>query len=83
MLPGRKQLSSEEPLTRLPLLFILPLKKMLPSGCRFRVLHHASMSNMGLQLADYCNWAIFRKWESGDCVFYDALREGIKSELEI
>ena len=42
------------------------LKRMLPSGCRFRVLHHASMSNMGLQLADYCNWAIFRKWESGD-----------------
>ncbi|MCI5137873.1 MAG: hypothetical protein D3922_05550 [Candidatus Electrothrix sp. AR1] len=59
------------------------LKKMLPSGCRFRVLHHASMSNMGLQLADYCNWAIFRKWESGDRLFYDALREGIKSELEI
>jgi hypothetical protein len=59
------------------------LKKMLPSGCRFRVLHHASMSNMGLQVADYCNWAIFRKWESGDRLFYDALREGIKSELEI
>ena len=59
------------------------LKQMLPSGCRFRVLHHASMSSMGLQLADYCNWAIFRKWESGDSTFYDALREGIKSELEI
>jgi hypothetical protein len=59
------------------------LKKMLPPGCRFRVLHHASMSNMGLQLADYCNWAIFRKWESGDRLFYDALRDGIKSELEI
>ncbi|CAK8720992.1 Transposase [Candidatus Electrothrix laxa] len=59
------------------------LKKMLPSGCRFRVLHHASMSNMGLQLADYSNWAIFRKWESEDRLFYDELNEGIKSELEI
>lgn len=29
MLPGRKQLSSEELLTHHPLLFILPLKKML------------------------------------------------------
>ncbi|MGB5686205.1 MAG: hypothetical protein WBM35_10350 [Candidatus Electrothrix sp.] len=69
-------------MTRLPLLFILPLKKC-PVRCRFRVLHHASMSNMELQLADYCNWTILRKWESGDRLFYDALREGIKSELEI
>lgn len=59
------------------------LKAMLPSSCTYRILHHASMSNMGLQIADYCNWAIFRKWETGDTKYYDEIKAGIKSEFEI
>ena len=42
------------------------LKSMLPEQCRFRVLHHASKSHFGLQAADYCNWAILRKWVRAD-----------------
>ena len=43
------------------------LAAMLPAtvDCT-RVLHHASKSNMDLQIADYCTWAIYRKWNSQD-----------------
>lgn len=40
------------------------LAKELPAGTRFRVYHHDSKSNLDLQIADYCNWAIYRKWNS-------------------
>jgi len=49
----------------------------------FRILHHASKSHYGLQIADYCNWAIFRKWEKGDTEFYEMLRKNIRSENNI
>lgn len=61
----------------------MTLKAMLPSSCTYRILHHASMSNIGLQIADYCNWAIYRKWETGDTRYYDEIKKGIKSEFEI
>ena len=31
-----------------------------------RTVHQPSSSDTGLQIADYCSWAIFRKWERGD-----------------
>jgi hypothetical protein len=31
------------------------LSKMLPSGTKYRILHHASKSCVGLQIADYSN----------------------------
>lgn len=36
-----------------------------------------------LQLADYCTWAIQRKWETGDARSYDALRDRITYEYEL
>ncbi len=41
------------------------LERMLPNSPRHRILHHDSRSHYGLQVADYCCWAIFRKseWE--------------------
>lgn len=59
------------------------LKAMLPSECKYRILHHSSRSSIGLQIADYCNWAIFRKWEAGKCEFYDEIKSGIESEFDI
>lgn len=59
------------------------LSQMLPQGMQYRVLHHASKSSFGLQVADYCNWAIQRKWEREDCRSYDLIRERIASEFEI
>lgn len=61
----------------------ITLKSMLPKACRYRILHHSSMSNVGLQIADYCNWAIFRKWECGDLRHYEDIKEGIRSEFDI
>jgi hypothetical protein len=59
------------------------LSRMLPNGTRYKILHHASKSCTGLQIADYCNWAIFRKWERGDLRSYELIRSGICSEFDI
>ncbi len=59
------------------------LAKMLPVGMRYRILHHASRSHYGLQIADYCNWAVFRKWQKGEVEFYDLIKPAVKSEFEI
>jgi GTP-dependent phosphoenolpyruvate carboxykinase len=59
------------------------LSRMLPNGTRYKILHHASKSCTGLQVADYCNWAIFRKWERGDLRSYELIRSGIRSEFDI
>ncbi|MEW6376239.1 MAG: DUF3800 domain-containing protein [Thermodesulfobacteriota bacterium] len=59
------------------------LSRMLPAGAKYRILHHASKSCVGLQIADYCNWAIFRKWERGDLRSYELIRSGIWSEFDI
>jgi hypothetical protein len=59
------------------------LSRMLPAGTKYMVLHHASKSCAGLQIVDYCNWAIFRKWERGDSRSYDLIRTGIRSEFDI
>ncbi|MEW6354230.1 MAG: DUF3800 domain-containing protein [Pseudomonadota bacterium] len=61
----------------------MTLRKMLPDTIRYRVMHHASKSNFGLQVADYCNWAIYRKWESGDARSYDLIKTQIMSEFDI
>ncbi|MCB1675446.1 MAG: type I restriction-modification system subunit M N-terminal domain-containing protein [Halioglobus sp.] len=57
------------------------LANVLPNGEIYRVLHHDSRSHYGLQIADYCNWAIYRKWEWGDLEFYEAIRAMIYSEF--
>jgi len=59
------------------------LSRMLPNGTRYRILHHASKSCIGLQIADYCNWAIFRKWERDDLRSYKLIHSGIYSEFDI
>ncbi len=59
------------------------LAKMLPADTPFRLLHHASRACLYLQIADYCNWAIYRKWEAGDRRSYDLISQAIRSEFEI
>lgn len=54
-----------------------------PAHQNFRVLHFASKSLYGLQVADYYNWAVFRKWESGDTRSYDLIDGNLSSELDI
>jgi len=58
------------------------LAGMLPKTARYRVLHHDSKSNMDLQIADYCNWAIYRKWDIKDERSYELIRPVIGSEFD-
>lgn len=59
------------------------VSKILPPDMKYNVLHHSSKSCTGLQIVDYCNWAIFRKWERLDTRSYDLIRPCIKSEFDI
>lgn len=61
----------------------ITLARMLPDGLRYRLFHHASRAHTGLQIVDYVNWAILRKWERGEMVFYDFIRPKLASEFEI
>lgn len=56
----------------------------LPSGFPFHVYHHASASNLWLQIADYCAYAIARKWEKGDLSLYTLLQRHLaKGEADV
>jgi len=59
------------------------LSTMLPAETKYRVLHHPSQSCFSLQVADYCNWAIFKKWERSDVRSYDIIKPAVKSEFDI
>lgn len=59
------------------------LTRRLPADVRYRVLHHDSKSCAGLQVADYCNWAIYRKWDRGDTRSYDLISGAVRSEFDI
>ena len=59
------------------------LAKMMPTGPRYRILHHDSRSHYGLQVADYCCWAIYRRYERGDDGPYHQIRRAVASEFDI
>lgn len=58
------------------------LRRALPS-VRHHALHHQSRSHYGLQIADYCSWAIFRKWEVGDSSWFARIEPAIRHESAI
>jgi hypothetical protein len=43
----------------------------------------AATSDPCLQVADYCSWAIQRKWELGDARSYDLIADKISSEFDL
>lgn len=59
------------------------LAHKLPGGAAYYIFHHASKSNYDLQIVDYCNWAIYRKWERQDLRSYKTIQRVLKSELDI
>ncbi|WP_342076369.1 DUF3800 domain-containing protein [Yoonia sp. SS1-5] len=61
----------------------LVLAKMLPKATPYKIMHHASRSHYGLQIADYVNWAILRKWERKDSTAYDQIKHLVRSEFDI
>lgn len=59
------------------------LKAKLPAGIPYRIMHHSSRAHYGLQIADYFNWAIQRKWEHDDQSTYSLVAPIIRSEFDI
>jgi hypothetical protein len=59
------------------------LSSILPFATNYRVLHHESRSCFGLQVTDYCNWAIYRKWTRDDLRSYNRIKTAICSEFDI
>lgn len=59
-------------------------RAVLPPSIPFCSYHHPSASNKWLQVADYCAWALARKWEQGDTRTYDALKSRlVLPELDV
>lgn len=48
----------------------------------FSVLHHSSSAHSGLQAADYCTWAVYRKWQAGDRRSYTLIAPFIRTEFD-
>ena len=61
----------------------MTLAAMLPASVRYRVLHHASKSNLDLQIADYCTWAIYRKWSVGDDRSFRPVQAAVRREWDV
>ena len=59
------------------------LATMLSESTNHTILHHAAKSHYGLQIVDYCNWSIFRKWERSDNEHYSLIESAIRSEFDI
>ena len=59
------------------------LTKMLPSRIKYRILHHDSRSHYGLQVADYCCWAVFRKLQTGETTYSDRIGSAVRGEFDI
>ncbi len=59
------------------------LKALLNEGITYRIYHHQSKSNLNLQVVDYCNWAIYRKWSRGDVRSYDIISASIDAEWDV
>jgi len=49
----------------------------------FNLVHHASASHACLQGADYCNWAIYKKWTNGELRPHESIRHLVRSEFDI
>jgi hypothetical protein len=51
----------------------------------FYLYFHQNRSDKNTQIADYCCWAIYKKWTDGEIRPYNAVNKGnkIKSEFDI
>ena len=61
----------------------LTLSNMLHQRRKYRILHHDSRSHYGLQVVDYCCWAVFRKHEHKDITYYSGIKSAVRSEFDI
>ena len=61
------------------------VRHILPDK-EFYIYHHSSKAHFYLQIADYCSWAIYRKWGDWGHIEtrpYDMIKNKIKSEFAL
>jgi uncharacterized protein DUF3800 len=56
---------------------------LAPKKINYTLHHHSSSSHPLLQVADYCAWAIYRKWHIADLRSYELIRGRIRNEFDI
>ena len=61
----------------------LTLAHMLQPVQRYRIMHHDSRSHYGLQIADYCCWAVFRRCERDESEYYEGISPAVRGEFDI
>lgn len=49
----------------------------------FLIYFYSNKADFNCQIADYCGWAIFRKWERGDQLSYALIATMIKNEFDM
>jgi hypothetical protein len=49
----------------------------------FSIVHHSSAGHSCLQAADYCTWAIYKKWHDRELRPYNVIKPMIRSEFDI
>ena len=59
------------------------LEQALPDSAKWQILHHASSSHYGLQVADYCCWAMHQKWEKNRPKWFDHISPSVRHEVSI
>ena len=58
-------------------------KYIIDLSILYRIFHYSSKSDLNLQIVDYFNWAIFRKWEREDSRSYNLIKDAILSEFDV
>ena len=58
------------------------IRQVSPTA-KARVASWNAASDPCLQVADYCGWAIQRKWETGDLQGYDWIKPFVKTEFDL
>jgi hypothetical protein len=61
----------------------LPMQLKAHTKAPFSIYFHQTKADLNCQIADYCGWAISRKWENADIRSYDLMRSKIRSEFPI
>ena len=61
----------------------LYLANELRSPVPYHLYHHPSSSEPWLQVADYCGWAIYRKWTDGELRPYHEIQPRVSREFDI
>jgi hypothetical protein len=59
------------------------LTQELKTSLPYDIFMHSSASHPMLQVADYCCWAINRKWKDGDLRPYSRIRRAVFTEFDI